>query len=174
MSFHICLWSMTCGGIDNTVKLNDLHLHIPLRSVTNSLGGLRIASHKVEDVDNLILEQDWKIKHSTIDSHLSFLSYVGMVMTSLTLMCLCYCCCSRCCLRLCPKFSKWWKDNNPFTTIIFKPRIVNSIHSSRESVRCPGSRASNKVRHSLTDAAEATELVSLNTNVKCTAPSGKR
>ena len=65
------------------------------------------------------------------------------------------------------------KDNNPFTTIIFKPRIVNSIHSSRESVRCPGSRASNKIRHSLTDAAKANELVCLNTNVKTTAPSDK-
>ena len=36
-----------CGGIHNTFKLNDLHLHIPLRIVTNSLDDLRIASHKV-------------------------------------------------------------------------------------------------------------------------------
>jgi len=133
-----------------------------------------IASHTVEDVDNLILEQDWKIKHSTVDSHLSFLSYVGMVTTSLTLICLCYCCCSKCCRKRCHKFSNWWKDNSPCTAITFKPKIVNSIHSLRESVRCSGSRASNKVRHSLTDAAYATELVFLNTNVKTTVPSGKR
>jgi len=44
-----------CGGIDNTFKLNELHLHIPLRSVTSSLNDLRFASHKVEDVENLIL-----------------------------------------------------------------------------------------------------------------------
>jgi len=67
--------------IDNTFKLKELQLHIPLRSVTVSLDELRIASHKVEDVENLILAQDWKIKHSTVDSHLSFLSYVGMVTT---------------------------------------------------------------------------------------------
>jgi len=96
-----------CGGIDNTFKLNDLHLHIPLRSVTNSLDDLRVVSHKVEDVENLIFEKYWKIKHSTVDSHLSFLSYVGKVMASLTLTCLCYCCCSRCCRKRCPKFSKW-------------------------------------------------------------------
>jgi len=94
-----------CGGIHNTFKLNDLHLHIPLRIVTNSLDDLRIASQKAEDVENLILEQDWKIKHSTVDSHLSFLSYVGMVMTCLTLICLCYFCCSMCCHKQCPKFS---------------------------------------------------------------------
>jgi len=82
-----------CGGIDNTFKLKDLHLHIPPKNVTNSLDDLRIASHKVEDVEKLILEQAWKIKLSTVDSHLSFLSYVGMVLTSLTLICLCYCCC---------------------------------------------------------------------------------
>ena len=155
-----------CGSVDSTFKLNELHLRIPLRSVTNSLDDLRIASHKVEDVENLILEQDWKIKHSTVDSHLSFLPYVGMVTASLTLICLCYCCCSKCCHKRCPKFSKWWKDNNPCTTIIFKPKIINSIHSSRESVRCSGSRASTKVRRSLTDAAEANELASLNTVLK--------
>lgn len=49
-----------------------------LKSVTNSLDDLRITSHKVDDVEYLIIEQDWKIKHSTVDSHLSFLSYVGM------------------------------------------------------------------------------------------------
>jgi hypothetical protein len=82
-----------CGSEGQNFKLNVLHLSIPLRSVTNSLDDLRIASHKVDDVQNLILEQDWKIKHSTVDFHLSFLSYIGMVTTSLTLICLCYCCC---------------------------------------------------------------------------------
>ena len=162
-----------CGGIDNTFKLNELHLHTPLRSVTSSLDDWRFASHKAEDVQNPVLEHDWKIKHSTVDSHLSFLSYVGMVTTSLTLICLSYCCCSRCCHRRCPKFSKWWEDNNPCTTIIFKPRIVNSVHPSSDSMRRSGSRAT-RVRYSLTDAAEATEPVCLDPNVKTAVPSGKR
>ena len=110
--------------------------------------------------------KEWKIKHSTVDSHLSFLSYVGMATTSLTLICLCCCCCSKCCRKRCLKFSKWWKDNNPCTMIVVKPKIVNSIHSSRESLSCSVSRGSNKTRHSLSDAVEATELVSLNTDVK--------
>jgi hypothetical protein len=74
-----------CGSIDKNFKLNELHLHIPLRSVAGSLTDLRIASHKVEDVEKLILEQEWKVKHSTLDLHLSFLSYVGMATTGLTL-----------------------------------------------------------------------------------------
>jgi hypothetical protein len=76
-----------CGSEDKIFKLNELRLHLPLRSVTSSLDGLRFTSHKVEEVKNLISEQDWEIKHSLIDSHLSFLSYVGMVTTSLTLIC---------------------------------------------------------------------------------------
>ena len=33
-----------------------------------------------------------------------------------------------------------WKDNNPCTTIVIKPKIINSIHSSRESLRFPNTR----------------------------------
>lgn len=163
-----------CGSVDQNFKLNELHLHITLRSVTKSLDDLRIASHKLEDVENLILEKDCNIKHSEVDSHLSFLSYVGMVTTSLNLICLCYFSLSKYCCKLCPKFSKRWKDNNPCTMNVDKPKVVNSIHSSKVSLRCSGSRASNKTRHLLTDAVEVTELVSLNTSVQYTVPSGKR
>jgi hypothetical protein len=122
-----------CGSIDKNFKLNELRLHIPLRSVAGSLDDLRIASNKVEDVEKLILEQEWKVKHSTLNLHLSSLSYVGMGTTGLTLICLCYFCCLKCCRRRCPKFSKWWKDNNPCATIVFKPKIVTSINSSKDS-----------------------------------------
>ena len=90
-----------CSGIDKNFKLNELRLRIPLRSFASSLDDLKIASHKVEDVEKLLLEQDVKIKHSTIDSHLSLLSYVCMATTGLNLICLCYCCCLRCCRRRC-------------------------------------------------------------------------
>ena len=61
-----------CGSVEKRSKLNELHLYIPLRSATILLVDLRVARHKVEDVENLIREQDWKIKHSTIHSHVSF------------------------------------------------------------------------------------------------------
>ena len=117
IKFHLCLQSTTVVEVETKTLsyMNELHLSIPLRSVTNSLDDLRIASHKVDNIEDLILEQDWKIKHSTVHSHLLFMSCIGMVTTSLTLICLCYCCCSECCCRRCPKFSEWWKDNNPCT-----------------------------------------------------------
>jgi hypothetical protein len=162
-----------CESVNQNFKLKDLHLHIPLRSVTRLLDDFKIASHKVEDVESLIREQNWKIKHSTIDSHLTFLSYVGMVMTAITLICLCYCCCVRCCKR-CPGFSKWWHDHNPCTMIVVKPKIVNSIHSLRESFRCSGPRACGKARHSVTDTVEVTKLTTLNPNAIQALPAGKR
>jgi len=50
-----------CTSERKTTKLNDIHLDLPLRNIVNRLEDLRLASHKVEDVDKLICEQEWKI-----------------------------------------------------------------------------------------------------------------
>jgi len=162
-----------CITEKKTTKLNDIRLDLPLKNIVNRLEDLRLASHKVEEVDRLISEQEWKIKQSKFDYHLSFLSYVGMVTTSLVMIILC-CCCCKCCKRRFPNFSKWWKDNNPCTTIIIKPKIINSVHSSRESLRIPNTRASSLRKSLHEDAIEETELVSLKTCNKQIMPSGKR
>ena len=60
-----------CGSIDKKFKLNEERLHIPLKSVADSLD-FRIVSHKAEDVEKLLLEQEWKIKYSTSHLHLYF------------------------------------------------------------------------------------------------------
>ena len=125
------------------------------------------------EVEILIDEQDWKLRHSNMDYHRLFLSYVGMVTTTLTCFILFYCCC-KCCLKLCPNFSRWWKDNNPCTTIVFKPKIVYSIHSWRESLKHHNIRASTKSKSSQDEPVETTELVSLNPTNKKMLPSGKR
>jgi len=67
-------------------------------------------------------DQTFRPKFNEFDAHLSFLSYLGMV-TSLTLICLCYWCFSKCCPKRRPKFSKWWKDNNRFTIIVLSLRL---------------------------------------------------
>jgi hypothetical protein len=154
-------------------KLNAIHLDLPLKNIVNHLDDLRLARHKVEDADRLIAEQEWKMKRSKYDDHLSFLSYVGMVTTSLVMVMLHYCCCCKCCRRF-PNFSKWWKDNNPCTTIVIKPKIINSVHSSKESLKILNTKASNKRKPSQGDAIEETELASLNVCSRHVTPSGKR
>lgn len=154
------------------MTLNDIRLDLPLKNTINHLDDLRMASRRVDEVERLISEQEWKMKQFHIDYHLSFLSYVGMIVTSIIMIIFCYCCCCKCCRRNCPSFLKWWKDNNPCTTIVFKPKIVNSVHSSRESLRQMNSRPSVKQRSSQCDAVEVTELMTL--NPKLTINSGKR
>lgn len=165
-----------CCGLDlkvNPGKLSEIRLDLPTKNIVNRLEDLRLASHKVEEVEQLISDQEWKMKRAKFDYHLSFLSYVGMITTGIVLLILSYCCCCKCCRKRCPGFTKWWKDNNPCTTIIIKPKIINSLHSSRESLRGPSARMSIKARPSKEDAIEETELVTL-TAVTQLPPAGKR
>ena len=163
-----------CAPEGKPTKLINIHLDLPLKNVVNCLEDLWPVSHKVEEVDRLISEQKWKIRQSKCDNHLSFLSYVDMVTTSLVLIILCYCCCCKCYTRRFLNFSKWWKDNNPCTMIVVKPKIINSVHSSRESLRIPNTQASSKRKPSQWDAIEETELVSLKACGKAIIPSGQR
>jgi hypothetical protein len=56
---------------------------------------------------------------------------------------------------------------------VFKQKIVNSIHSSQESLKYPNARTSMKSRNSQNESIATTELVSLNSTSKLMLPSGK-
>jgi hypothetical protein len=53
-------------------SLNDIHLNLPLNNIIHHLDDLKVAKHKVEEVEKLIEEQDWKLRHSNMDNYLSF------------------------------------------------------------------------------------------------------
>jgi hypothetical protein len=61
-----------CNFAGRIVKLNGIHLELPMRNIVNRLDDLKLASHKVEEVHRLISEQKRKLMHSTSDFHLSF------------------------------------------------------------------------------------------------------
>lgn len=122
-------------------------------------------------MDKLISEREWTIKQSKIDSHLPFLSYTGITTTSFVTIIFCYCYC-KCCKTKFPNFFKWWKNNNPCITIVIKLKVINSVHSSRESLRIPISRTS-KIRKPLQGDMEETDLVLLKTCNARVIPSGK-
>ena len=154
--------------------MKDINLELPLINVVNRLDDLILASHKVDEVKKLILEQEWKTKHSASYSHLSLLSYVSMFITGIVMFVFCYCCCCRCCRRACPKFFRWWKDNNLCTTIIIKRKIVNSVTSSRENLRTSTLRSSRLGESMQKDAVDETELVTWKTCSRQMVPTGKR
>jgi hypothetical protein len=71
-----------CEVQGKNFSLNNIHLNLPLNNVVHHLDDLKVANHKAEEVERLTKEQDWKLRHSNMDYHLSFLSYVGMVTTT--------------------------------------------------------------------------------------------
>jgi len=78
-----------CGSVHKKFKLNGLRLQVSMGGVAGSLDDIKIAIHKIEDIERLIYEQDWKAKHSAVETSMSLLSYVDMT-TMLTLICSCY------------------------------------------------------------------------------------
>jgi hypothetical protein len=56
-----------CLSEGKSINLNNIHLDLRLKNIINHLDDLRIGSHKVDDIEKLISEQEWKIKHSNTD-----------------------------------------------------------------------------------------------------------
>jgi hypothetical protein len=55
---------------------------------------LEIASYKVTDVEKLLAEQEWKLKHSAKAKHLSVLGSIGAASLGILISVLCCCCCA--------------------------------------------------------------------------------
>ena len=124
LKYDCCLES----GINT--KLSALQLDLPLKNVVTKMEDLKYASHKVEEVEKLIVDQEWKQKHSEKYTKLSFMAYAVLVM--LFLIVSCYCCK---CFKICwPKALEFCRERDSCTTIVFKPKIVNKLHTSEENV----------------------------------------
>lgn len=165
LEYDCCLYN------NQKVNLSEVLLELPMTHMVNHLADLGVASHKISEVERIIDEQEWKLNHRTNNKHLSFLSYLGLTLMLIMIM---VCCCTcRCCRQLLPKLCKWWKDSDSCTKIVFKPKIVTTVHNSNESIEfCPRESSSN--RHSLTGASSI-ELIPLNaTSVLKTKAAGKR
>jgi hypothetical protein len=57
--------------------------------------------------------------------------------------------------------------------LCLKPKIINSLHSSKESLKVPSSRVSIRNKLAQKDAIDSTELVALNKDTAVTITSGK-
>lgn len=165
LEYDCCIYN------NQKVNLSDVLLDLPMKHMVNHLADLEVASHKVDEVERLLADQEWKLDHSNKNKHLSFLSYLGMVlMTIIIVLCCCTC---RCCRRLVPKMCKWWKDGNSCTKIVFKPKIVTRVHNSNESLVMTPIEGMG-IRNSM-ERANSMELTPLNVAAALKAkPAGKR
>jgi len=93
----------------------------------------------VSEVEQMINDQEWKIKHSTNMYSYSLFAYVIVMVLVIFLLCLCYFkskCCKpirRCCNSSC------------LQAICFRPTIVTGIHSSLPSVHAKYETTSESV-----------------------------
>jgi hypothetical protein len=125
-----------CETGENKIHLDDLQLETPLKNILTHNDELQLASYKVNEVQKLIEEQEWKLKHASRTHQLSVLSSVGAVTLALLISILCCCCCCcRSCRKCWPKFMKWTWDEHKCGAVIFKPKIVNSVHTSNDSLQ---------------------------------------
>ena len=56
----------------DALPLGELQLEIPIKSIPTHDGDLHFANHKVENVQKLVDEQEWKVTH-TAEKNVSYL-----------------------------------------------------------------------------------------------------
>ncbi|PNF34241.1 hypothetical protein B7P43_G17488 [Cryptotermes secundus] len=155
-----------CENDKTKIHLDELQLETPLKNVLTHNDELRLASHKVEDVEKLIEEQEWKLKHEKSTRQLSVLSSIGAAALALLIGIMCCCCCCRCCRNCWPRFVKWAWDDSKCSAIIFKPRIINSVHTSSDSLHRRGAMLSLATHVDDEDTPkEFTEMTPMNATI---------
>jgi hypothetical protein len=120
----------------DTLSLDKIKLETPLKNIQNHDGDLHLANHKVENVQKLVDEQEWKVKHAA-GKDMSFLSMLGTMffIVFFSLLC-CFCCICRCCRNCWLRIMRWWYfDDNTCRTIVFRPKIVNSVSTTNDGHR---------------------------------------
>lgn len=124
LSYDCCVDDRVTEGVSK-LKINS-----HLKHIVNNIEDLKYASHKVQEVENLLSEEEWKQSHSERVYNLSFMSIIGLIVI-LMILC-CYCCK---CYKVC--FPYVWKpctDTKSCPTIVFRPKIINKVHTSNDSI----------------------------------------
>ena len=118
------------------LSLGAMQLKDPIKNIPKHDEDLHLASRKIEDVQNLVDEQEQKVTH-TSGKNMSLLSMFGTVVFVVFFCLLCSCCClGRCCKNCWLRIMRWWYfDDNMCRTIVFRPKIVNTVSTADDGHR---------------------------------------
>jgi hypothetical protein len=109
IDFNCCLMTEQQKCLD-TIQLN-----LPLSNVLSHVDGLKITSHKIDEVNDLINNEKWKIEHST---KLHYTSWAATITGFISLFVILSICCSCCCCSCCRKLGFWlWQKWQPLDCI---------------------------------------------------------
>ena len=82
-----------CEELNMKLNISTLHLNTSYRHIVSHLDDLKIASHKVSEVENMIREQEWKRVHTSAHNTYSVLVYVCLIAIGLYVVYKLYNCC---------------------------------------------------------------------------------
>jgi len=71
-----------CEWLNVKVNLSSVHMNTSFKHLVSHLDDLKIASHRISEVENMIKEQEWKRLHAA--THHLFYSCVCLFSTNLT------------------------------------------------------------------------------------------
>jgi len=119
-----------CEVTVDMLTFGEIKLEIPVKCIATHEEEMRLANHKVDRVQELVSEQEWKVNH-TAEKERSSLTTNKTLVFVLVLCILCSCCCLCRCRNCWYRVMKWWYfDNNRYGTIVFRHKIVNSISTT--------------------------------------------
>jgi hypothetical protein len=72
-----------CEELSIKLNISSIHLNANFKHMVSHLDDLNIASHKISEVEHMILEQEWKRLHETSQSSYSVLVYVCFLLIGL-------------------------------------------------------------------------------------------
>ena len=149
-----------CEMTVDALPLDELQLEIPVKSIPTHDGELHLANHRVENVQKLVEEQEWKFAH-TVKKNMSLSSVFNTIIIVVFVCLLCCCCClCRCCRNCWLRIMRWWYfDDTTYGTIVFRPKVVNSISTTTDGYRRgPTAGLMSRVHVGQERTGEATEI----------------
>ena len=117
-----------CESFSPQIHLEKLSLDLPLHNVLNSANDLKLASYKINEVQQKIDDQEWKLLHSDKVTYLSWLTYVCLIIIAIAIF---YCCCCKC--KGFKYIKRWFDDESCCKQICIKPMFINKISQNKTS-----------------------------------------
>ena len=92
-----------CLTLEKQPFLDKIQLNLPVSNILSHADELQITSHKIDEVNQLIDNEKWRVEHGRNLHYTTWASTFGMILfvTIISLCCCCYCC------KCCRNFGKW-------------------------------------------------------------------
>ncbi|PNF43974.1 hypothetical protein B7P43_G00917 [Cryptotermes secundus] len=121
-----------CEHLGSRVKLDTMKFipDVPLKNILGHSNAFKYASHSVDQVEQLIIQNEAELNRDHKIDHLKFLSYLGITIMVVMMLLICCCFCKRC------NFLKRFLDDDCCGRICIRQTVINQreLKSSDENI----------------------------------------